>query len=728
MNTVNPYSCISYRTKEVPQRVDYNSDMVEKPVKKHVILKDSSCQADEKFEEVPIQRQEKGVNLVISQPYGVDGLDPLTKLPINNIYYSMYDPRVLRPKKLRKRSNVENKKKSDKKGVDLNLEDDEKYEKSFYANLMKKRTVGNDLIKSSDNNKAKKGSLKPDITYPYKPVEEINKISARPNILESEVSKQVIIEEKPKVTESIVKQPESLFVPKPATNEGLFKNVETKPVVSDGLLKLPETKPVVSETLFKQPEVKPVEQKPVESKPLSFELFKSNQIEEKKPETTQPTKQVESKPLFGNASNTLFEKKPDLTTSIEQETQKPVIAPLFPNQGQNSLFNFAKKPEEEKKDEQKPAGGLFLNNNTTEQKGLFDNKPLLLTDQNKIGEVKTQPETAKPTLFGLQSGGGGLFNTQKQDNDSNKLFGENKPAQKEEIKPFGGNLFTQPLDSKPTLLEQSKSGGFNLNTGDSGLFSKLTGMPQTSLFNNNKEPTTDLALKTISEEKSNPFEEEQSEKQQPVVPTNQFHFGAQNTMKSSFMSPTPSIPPNENPLANQTQNPFSSNNNTSVGGLFGQNPSNLNVTNPISTSPFSLPTHQQPLPFNALTSPKNDNPFIASCGSKQDNKSPTNFGANKQPSMINKSGGSNKGDVMMQRINDVKTPGGVGFPQTGTTVGTNLGNPFVTNQTPLFGANPQGTGGLFVGQPNPSGGFSLNQNGGTGLFGGQSLFNNSNGK
>ena len=611
----------------------------------------------------------------------------------------MYDPRAVRPKKLRKRSKIIDKKKKDKKAVDLNAEDEEKHEKSFYANLMKKRSMVNELVKSVEtSNKGKRGSMKADITYPYKPVEEVAKPIAKSVVIEDEVIKPDI--EKTKMI------------------DGKLDEKEDKSKV-DG--KLFGAKEVSEDYLLKVADVKPIENKLFENKPAGLGLFENKPLETKKTDLfAEPSKPVETKPLlFGQTNTSLFTNKPEETKAKELEQPKQQ-APAFvlPNQPQqqSSLFgNTFKKSEEAPKEETKPVS-LFGN----QPKPVEDKKPAesqsggLFSIQPKTEADKEKTEPAKPALFGNQTVN--LFsNTEK------KL--DNELPKPVEIKPSGTSLFPTQGDTKPNLFGQS-TGGFKLDASiGAGLFgNKPTEAPKTSLTPQAEQPKPEPALKPIPEEKNDTFEEEQETKQdKPQTPNPNPLFNPQSlpSITSPFMSPSPNLPPNENPLANPTQNLFTSNMNTS-GGLFSKPDQNISTppsqrNEPPASNLFNM--GNQP---NALTSPNTipSNPFISAPSNKIDPKSPNPFiTSGKSTGNVNKSGGSAKGDLFTQRINDINKPGGaVGF-NTGLAVGSNSAGLFGNQQQALFG---QGQG-----QQNANPLFGGGQNMGQGGFGGNGvLFGN----
>ena len=303
--------------------------------KRTVVLKDSSIQVDEQPREMPMKRQEQGINLVLSQPVGMDGLDPLSKLPINNIYYSMYDPRVLKPKKLRKKNNNTEEQKN-RTGLDFNVEDEDKYEKSFYANLMKKRPMLNELIKNAEVTSAnKKTVFKPEINYPHRQPEEISKVPTVPVVPETMPQKQNLIKPAQDAGQKLSDKKPSIV---PQEKPNMFNN-------SEDMFK----KPVINQA---QPQV--AETKPDESKGLDSGRLNNESTDVKKPETGGLFGQQDQKPLF-NQTNSLFNNKVEEKPK-QVEQPKPVIGnSLFGNAPATSLLfnNSAKKPEESPKEENK---------------------------------------------------------------------------------------------------------------------------------------------------------------------------------------------------------------------------------------------------------------------------------------------------------------------------------------------------------------------------------------
>ena len=702
MNRVNPYSCITYKTAEFPVNTEMHVDTKNQIARRHVILKDSSCQVDEKAEEVPLKQTDKGVNLVISQPYGANGVEPLTKLPINNIYYSMYDPRQVRPKKTRKRSKVvkqAKEKEPDRKGVDLNLEEDERPEKSFYANLMKKRPLVNELVKSVEgSNKSKKGSIKADITYPYRPVEEVNRPIEKP-----------VIKEQEKLKPELAKPP--VDTKRLELNEEKAKDHQTKEAES----KQPNG------NLLKQQDSKLSEQNIFNSKPTSS-LFDKKPTEEKTTGlflgTTKPS---------DNIKTGLFTAKPEEPQTKEKE-EKTTTQPLFTNQQPSLLFkNAPEQTEDKSKAEAKPqTQPLFNMENKTPEEG----KPsgLLFAQTKPADNNKTEPP--KP-LFGDHSSN--LFsNADKQAKDNIDKPSITAPVtQPTEVKAPETSLFNQSNENKPAQSLFTGT-GFTVNTNlGTGLFgSKLAEIPNksTNIVNEPTKQTKDL--QPIAEEKNTAFEEEKEDKQvaqenqpQDAKPSSPLlNLSANQNDKSLFTSNAANLPPNENPLAQNKQSMFGSTTNQ-PGNMFKQSenipntpPSQQNAKQ--TSSPFNLGGNVNG-PFPSPTG-NNPNPFLSAPTFKADPKSPNPFIGSQKSSAMNKSSGSQKNDILSQRINDIGTQGlnagqqapAIGFGQTNSGL-------FGNQQGSLFGSSNN--------QQNQNSLFANNQNPGGGLFQGQgTLFKNNN--
>lgn len=695
MTSVNPYSCITYKTAELPRGFNAEPAGNFMAERRTLILKDSSCQVDDKLQEVEIKRPEKGVNLVISQPFSVDGHDPLSKLPINNIYYSMYDPRSLRPKKMRKRSKLVEKKKGDRKGVDFNVEDDEKHEKSFYSNLMKKRPVVNEIIKNLDNSsKGKKGSVKVDITYPYRADEEVNKSLQTSIVPESTTSRAfgapvTQVEEKTKPQELNIKAD----------------------------IEIQEKKPVLSNDLFKKPEVNVSNGQGLFGNSQNGGLFANKPVEIKKVDVPVPeTKPVETKSsLFGQTSDNLFKTKTDDKTPkepVKENTQTPM--PLFGNNQTNtiSLFgNNTKKAEDAPKTETK-SPQLFNNqsNPFAEAKPEEAPKSLLSFGAKPTNENKPA-DAVKPSLFANKETN--IFNNaeNKPAEKSPNLFNNTPNIQNTEFKP----LTTSPLGQTPQAKENpevQKSGGlFNIGQKSTpNLFGSTPSMP----FNiNPAAPADKKPLDTITEEKNNPFEEEHEDKQhkpQASFPSNP----TQNSLfKSPFASPTPQLPPNENPLANSNSN-MQTNSFFHNANSFGQQINNGTPPSQRNDNTFSNPSIMGLPTNNQIASPGQmmSNPFIAGHSGKSEQKSPNSFMQSAKPNLFNKSGPASKNtDALSRGINDVTADPMP--PGNGVAVGQNSGQLFTSQQAGLFqGGNSQPNNPLF------------GQGYGVGLQKGSSLFNN----
>lgn len=625
----------------------------------------------------------------------------------------MYDPRVLKPKRFRKRSkNIEGKKKACT-GVNMNIEDEDRHEKSFYANLMKKRPLVSEPVKITETaNKNKKGVTKADITYPYRPVEE-----------------SVIPARDANVPESTPIKPEIARSTTIGTKIGAN---EIKPSI-EPMFKLNQS--VGNDDLFKKPEVKSMENKPFELKVSSGGMFDKKSTEAKKPDilfsNVQP---VDNKSSLFNQTSNLFTDKHNNSKPVETAQQKIVTqASLFNiNQPASSLlFNdTVKKPEEDTKEPLK-AAPLF----GSQTKSSYDNKqddvknPIISGNTTGMIASKITDEPKITPLFGGASGS--MFN-----NTAPKPVDEQSKATP--IAPLGqptdnklsGMLFNQ-ITPQPNVIAPSP-GGFKLDSNQGpGLFGNKPGdnaKPSFNFFNNTTTPNNDLKPKI--ESKPNNFEEEKEDKQNkpPTLfnisnamttqPTNIFNPNPANPLKSPFASPIATLPPNENPLANSQNNLFFNNNQSN--SLFNQpnnNPSspqpNNNENQPISQFNQQNSISNNQTNANARTA----NPFLSAPSPRLDNKLANSLNPGGKATNLLKSNTSSKNnDPLNQRLNDVIPAGpGAGSGSNGIAVGSFA---MFNNPTqPLFGANPN--------QPINTQPFTSNVNANTGLFpnnGG--LFNN----
>ena len=714
INTINPYSCVTYRM--------HNSHVIQEAkqrMEKRIVKKNAKTQhygeSDEevtltKKESKKVTKTEESVNLIIDSAKAGEGE---STLPVKNIYLRLYDKDSPKSKKSKKkRQRVKRPKvKADKAD---NEEEQERPARSFFTILTKKRSKMQDYIKQL-------------------------KVDKEVQAVDSEENKTSTKRSQPPINTILV------------SNENTFNNKGER--LSD--IQEPEPSPAKSEekVVLPPPSVNVIEKEKPQPSLFNTDKNKTELVkEEPKPSLfsmNKPVEKTEDKPstnMFQNKSSNLFfntdnkdkvqveekpkeaPKEPQKESKVESSLfgPKPTL-PFVTEKKDNNVSLFPVKTTNEVK-ETKVSQGLFdnkkpslFNNN---QSSLFPTKPIVEaqpkpTDNSKIEtENEEKKHAIHPTIFGQE---GSLFK-----NNQNTLFTNNneKTTQNQLVQSSVMEMDENKKDAMEAYKDDSKVNKTVLNTQ---VIPNTTPPPMINTFNNTNTQNTGQSLFG-----NNPNSQSLFNNNDNAAPKPNRMFSFTDNGGDKNPSPTPNL--SSNPFqSNMGQTNIAQTNNPLINNAKSQNsPSNFSQ-NQNKPSPSSNP-FMNTTPANPLIGGNSLNNMANKSGANQMFKRNLSRSPEQQgiQDYMNDQKKQPTGNARMNQFN----------PNASLSSPQNLFGG--SNKQPsqnLFNSQPQQGGGLFSNNtPNPNqanslfgGSFNNNQNqGGGGLFSntggnGPSLFNNQGG-